>query len=154
MTIRPSLLADIPDLQTVADRTGLIPPEMLPKMVADWAPCAPDRRWLTCAVDGRAIGFCYAVPEVLTDGTWNMLALAVHPDRQGRALGSALVAELERDLCAAGQRILLADTSGTAAFARTRTFYARNGYTEEARICDFWGPGDDKVVFWKALNAA
>ena len=55
-------------------------------------------------------------------------------------------------LQAKGARILIADTSGTEAFAPPRAFYAANGYAEEARIRDFWATGDDKVVFWKALT--
>jgi ribosomal protein S18 acetylase RimI-like enzyme len=92
------------------------------------------------------------VPEALTDGTWNMLAIAVLPARQGEGRGGALVARLEAILRDRGQRVLIADTSGTDAFARTRAFYRVNGYAEEARIRDFWAEGDDKVVFWKSLR--
>ena len=102
-------------------------------------------------MDGLACGFCYAEPETLADGTWNMLAIAVHPDAQGKGCGAELCAALEATLGARGQRVLIAETSGTDEFAGTRAFYARAGYTEEARIRDFWGPGDDKVVFWKSL---
>lgn len=56
-----------------------------------------------------------------------------------------------RAIDADGVRILLADTSGTEDFAATRGFYAAKGYTEEARIRDFWAAGDDKVTFRKAL---
>jgi len=108
--------------------------------------------WLSCETDGRAIGFCYAAPEAMTDGTWNMLAIAVLPGVQGMGVGAAIVAELEAHLGRLGHRVLIADTSGTAEYERTREFYRKNGYSEEARIRDFWAVGDDKVVFWKALN--
>ena len=49
------------------------------------------------------------------------------------------------------KRILTVDTSSNDDFALTRKFYAQNGYEEEARICDFWSAGDDKVIFRKAL---
>lgn len=80
-----------------------------------------------------------------------MLALAVLPLLQGKGHGGALVAQLETTLKGRDQRLLIADTSGVAAFARTREFYRKNGYTEEARIRDFWAAGDDKIVFWKSL---
>ena len=134
------------------DGTQLFPSEMLPNMVADFlGPQTSDELWLTCERDGKAIGFCYAVPEALADGTWNMLALAVLPEFQGTGSGSALVAALETRLRADGHRVLIADTSGTQEFAKTRAFYAKNGYDEEARIRDFWASGDDKVTFRKAL---
>ena len=36
-------------------------------------------------------------------------------------------------------------------YARTRHFYSTIGYVEEARVREFYGPGDDKVIFWKSL---
>jgi ribosomal protein S18 acetylase RimI-like enzyme len=62
------------------------------------------------------------------------------------------VRHLEGELLARGQRLLIADTSGTPEFGQTREFYRKNGYTEEARIRDFWAAGNDKVVFWKRLS--
>ena len=107
--------------------------------------------WLTCLFKGRPVGLCYAVPEELADGTWNMLALAVHPDHQGEGLGASLVKAAEEYLINKRQRILIVETSGTDAFARARKLYAGNGYEEEARIRDFWAEGDDKVIFRKTL---
>jgi len=107
--------------------------------------------WFTCEVQGTAVGFCYTVTEEMTDGAWNMLAIAVLPDRQRSGHGAALVAHVEAALRAQGARLIVVDTSSTEGFAGTRAFYARSGYDEEARIRDFWAAGDDKVVFRKAL---
>ena len=107
--------------------------------------------WLTCEEGSRITGFCYAIEETFAAGTWNMLALAVLPDRQGNGTGRAIVATLEKLLRDKKNRVLIADTSGTESFAGTRSFYERCGYTQEARIRDYWGSGDDKIVFWKAL---
>jgi ribosomal protein S18 acetylase RimI-like enzyme len=152
--IRPTHRSDIPALQAVLDATDLFPSDMLPDMVRGFL--SGDETgdlWLTCAVDDTAVGFCFARPEQLADGTWNMLAIAVNPEVQGRGYGRDIVAQLERDLAALGGRVLIADTSGTDAFAKTRAFYHRCGYVEEARIRDFWTAGDDKVVFWKRLSS-
>jgi ribosomal protein S18 acetylase RimI-like enzyme len=153
MTIRPSLRGDVEWLAKVADATELFPGEMLPGMMGAFLSGgdSPDI-WLTCEAGGQVAGFCYAVPEKLTDGTWNMLAIAVHPSRQGTGAGSAIVRHLEAALLARGQRVIIADTSGTPEFERTRGFYRKNGYREEARIRDFWAEGNDKVVFWKRLG--
>lgn len=150
-TLRPTTPDDIPALQSVLDQTDLFPADMLPDMLAPALAGKTEAFWLTCQLDGAAVGFCYTVPEELTDGTWNMLALAVRPDLQGRGLGAGLVAAAEQHLRNMGQRIVIVDTSGTDDFALTRAFYARNGYQQEARIRDFWAAGDDKVIFRKAL---
>lgn len=153
MKIRPTEHDDVADLQAVVDSTELFPSEMLPEMIGNFlSGDESSDQWLTCEVDGKAVGFCYAASEELTDGAWNMLALAVVPSLQGKGHGGALVAELEATLRDRGQRLLIVDTSGVDAFSRTRQFYRKNGYTEEARIRDFWAAGDDKIVFWKSLT--
>ncbi|SLN20642.1 GNAT family N-acetyltransferase [Pseudooctadecabacter jejudonensis] len=149
--IRPTSTDDIAGLQAVLDGTELFPSEMLPDMLAPFLSGDTEAFWLTCHKGGEAVGLCYTVPEELAEGTWNMLALAVRPDMQGKRLGAALVKTAEQHLKNKGQRILIVDTSGTDDFALTRQFYAQNGYEEEARIRDFWAHGDDKVIFRKAL---
>jgi N-acetylglutamate synthase-like GNAT family acetyltransferase len=153
MKVRLTKQEDIPALNLVLDGTGLFPSDMLPDMIQGFLSTeeTPDI-WLTCERDGIAIGFCSALPETLTDGTWNMLAIAVLPEVQGSGAGATLVKALEDKLREEGHRIIIADTSGTDAYAKTRNFYLKIGYTQEARIRDFWAEGDDKVVFWKSLK--
>ena len=153
MIIRHTKPEDIPALSTVLDNTELFPSDMLPDMIGSFL--SDEQKsdlWLTCILDGIAIGFCYAVPEQLTEGTWNMLAIAVLPNKQGTGAGSAIVKELEANLQKSGNRVLIADTSGVDEFKQTREFYRKNGYTEEARIRDFWNEGDDKIIFRKSLK--
>ena len=153
MNIRLTRHDDLADLQVVLESTGLFPGEMLPDMVSGFLSDEDSTDlWLTLEAGGKAVGFCYAVPEALAEGAWNMLAIAILPAVQGKGYGGALVARLEAVLRERGQRILIADTSGAAAFERTREFYRKAGYAEEARIRDFWAKGDDKVVFWKSLG--
>lgn len=152
MNIRSTKHEDIPALQQVLDSTELFPSEMLPDMVAGFLSVDDGSEiWLTCEEAGQAIGFCYAVPEQLAQGAWNMIAIAVLQSEQGKGLGGYIVKHLEEMLRLREQRILIADTSGAEDFAPTRAFYRQNGYAEEARIRDFWAAGDDKIVFWKSL---
>jgi ribosomal protein S18 acetylase RimI-like enzyme len=152
MNIRQTKSEDLPDLEVVLEETGLFPSEMLSDMIGRFlSEDASEDLWLTYEDDSTALGFCYAAPEQLTEGTWNMLAIAVLPSKQGEGVGAAIVQELEAVLRGRGHRVLIADTSGTEAYSQTREFYRKNGYTEEARVRDFWAPGDDKVIFWKAL---
>lgn len=153
MKIRLTKFEDIPALKLVLDGTELFPSEMLPDMMSGFLSTEKSEDvWLTCEADGKAIGFCYAAPEALTEGTWNMLAIAVLPEKQGSGAGGAIVKELEANLRKSGHRVLIADTSGADEFTKTREFYRKNNYTQEARIRDFWAEGDDKVIFRKSLK--
>ncbi len=48
-------------------------------------------------------------------------------------------------------KTLDASRAGAEQYARTREFYPKHGYVEEARIRRFYGPDDNKVVYWKLL---
>ena len=149
--IKATTIDDIAGLKAVLDGTELFPSEMLADMLAPALAGETQAFWLSCHSDGEPVGLCYTAPEELTDGTWNMRALAVRPDLQGKGLGAAIVRATEEYLRERGQRILIVETSGRREFSLTRDFYAKNGYQKEARIRDFWAEGDDKIVFRKAL---
>ncbi len=144
--------ADLPALEAVLDATGLFPGELLDNMTSGFlAGDATAGSWLTLD-DGRPAALAYYAPERMTEGTWNVLAIAVHPASQGRGYGTALMRHIEEVLAARGARVLLVETSGVPEFERTRAFYRDLDYDEEARIRDFYAAGDDKVVFRKALH--
>lgn len=154
--IRPTVPADTAAILGLAVESGLFPPEGTDEVAGVLAAAlrgelGPDHQWLTDD-DGGPVGVAYYAPERMTDGTWNLYMLAVHPDRQRQGRGAALVRHVERDLAARGARLLLIETSGLGTFERTRAFYRALGYDEEARIRDFYTAGDDKVVFRKALG--
>lgn len=152
MAIRPTTGGDGAALKGVVDATQLFPSDMLDAMIAPFLSASGvEDLWLTALDAGEPIGFCYAAPEAMTDRVWNLAAIAIHPQHQGRGFGAALLAALESALRARGARLMIVDTSGQAAFAPTRAFYRKNGYAEEARIRDFWAEGDDKITFWKPL---
>ena len=150
--IKNTTADDIPALSTIVDQTGLFPSEMLPDMLRPYLDNISGSLWFTAFQDGQPVGLCYSTSEALTNGTWNMLAIAVDPGLQGLGIGAALVEQLENELIIFGVRILIVDTSGSSEFDLTRQFYLKNGYDQEARIRDFWDAGDDKVVFRKALQ--
>ncbi len=138
-------------LKAVINATGLFPAEMLDEMTAAYFDgAAPYEMWLTFDQDGP-LAVAYCCPERMTQGTWNLLLIAVHPARQGQGVGAKLARHVETALAEAGERILLVETSGLPEFERTRAFYRRLGYAEEARIREFYRAGEDKIVFRKAL---
>ena len=112
-----------------------------------------DHYWVTDDDGGDPVGVAYYAPERMTVGTWNLYLIAVRPELQGQGRGTALLRYVEQMLTVRGERLLLVETSGLASFERTRTFYRKCGYKEEARIRDFYSAGDDKIVFCKALAA-
>lgn len=102
--------------------------------------------------DGGPQAVAYFEPADATDRTWYLTMIAVRRARQGAGLGGELMHHVEAELRRRGQRLLLVETSGTAAFDKTRTFYRDLGYQEEARVRDYYADGDDMVVFGKALG--
>jgi ribosomal protein S18 acetylase RimI-like enzyme len=77
--------------------------------------------------------------------------MAVEPALQGSGLGSALIAEMERRLQGKA-RLIVVETAGRSDYRATRRFYEARGYRAVARIPDFYAPGDDQVVFVKAVR--
>lgn len=152
--IRPATPDDVAALKSLIDAVDLFPSEMLDDMMAGYFNGGPDSGdfWLTDD-DGGPVGVAYYAPERLTEGTWNLYLIAIHPNRQGQGRGAALLRHVEQALRARGERILMVETSGLPGFEYQRTFYRRCGYEEEARIRDFYKNGEDKIVFRKALTA-
>lgn len=154
--IRPTTPDDTDALLALAVAAGMAPPgqtQAIAEVLADHfsGRLGPDHHWITDD-EGGPVGVAYYAPERMTDGTWNLYLIAVRPDRQGQGRGTALLRHVEQALAARGARVLIVDTSGLPEFERTRAFYRKCGYDEEARIREFWKTGDDKVVFRKALT--
>ena len=150
--IRPVRRDDVAALRNLIDATGLFPGEMLNGMVEPFLAGETNGDiWLTYD-DGAPVAVAYHAPERMTSGTVNLLLIAVHPARQGKGVGTALMMHVETELVHSGQRVLLVETSSLPTFARTRQFYAGLGYDEEARIREFYSAGEDKIIFRKALQ--
>ena len=150
--LRAVTSADVAVLKAVIDETGLFPSDMLDEMLAAFLNGGEaDHIWLTFD-EAKPSALLYCASERMTSGTWNVLLMAVHPQGQGKGRGTAMLRQVERILEDRQQRVLLVETSGLSEFARTRAFYRRCGFAEEARIRDFYDDGEDKVVFRKALS--
>jgi len=149
--IRSANDQDLPAIKAVIDATELFPSEYLDDMYSgDTDPQEEKEFWLSYDDDGvQAVAYC--APERMTNGTWNLLLIAVHPEQQGAGIGRKLMSSVESALKSIGVRVLLVETSGTDEFIRTRSFYEQIGYTKEACIRDYYDSGDDKIVFHKAL---
>jgi ribosomal protein S18 acetylase RimI-like enzyme len=154
--IRPIQPQDTPALLALAEATGLFDAassQELRQLLADYfsGDIHKNHFWITDDTQGL-IGVAYYAPERMTEGTWNLYLIAIHPDHQGKGRGTALLGYVEHALRERGERLLLVETSGLNSFERTRTFYRKCGYEEEARVRDFYTTGEDKIVYRKLLN--
>lgn len=149
--IRSVKLGDLPALKAVIDANQLFPSNMLDEMTSDYFNNENSNDyWFTYDNDKPvAIGYC--APEKMTEGTWNLYLIAVHPDYQGLGYGTSMLNYIEQELAERGERILLVETSGLESFERTRKFYQKCGYTQEAQIREFYQAGEDKIIFRKLL---
>ena len=102
-------------------------------------------------VDGRLVGWICWGPTPCTLGTYDLYWMAVEPALQGSGIGSALLSEMERRLAGLA-RLVIIETTGRPDYAATRGFYQARGYRAAATIPDFYAPGDDQVVFVKAVR--
>ena len=154
--IRPVRAEDRASTIEVVRASGLFAPEELTEVEAmldsHLSGTASLECWLIDDPGGGATCVAYYAPERMTDGTWNLYLLAVHPDRRGQGRGASLVRHVEDNLRTRGARLLLIETSGLPEFGRQRAFYTRLGYRQEAQIHDFYGSGDDKVIYLKSLT--
>lgn len=120
-------------------------------------PMNDEHTWIVLEDDLEGVtGVAYFGPESHSDRVWNLYALAVTQHRQGDGRGSALVEWVEENLRSRGSdvaKLLLIETSSVESFAPTRAFYRKLGYVEEARVRNYYGDHDDKVIFWKDLTA-
>lgn len=97
-------------------------------------------------------GYACWGPTPATDRTWDLYWIAVDPALQGAGIGTILMEEVERRLAAHRARLLVVETSSRSDYAPTRGFYERRGYTEAARVRDFYAPGDDRIIFVKRFH--
>jgi GNAT superfamily N-acetyltransferase len=116
-----------------------------------------DHHWIVATGDHDVVAAAaYVAPEPFSDRMWNLYFIATAPDQHGSGTGTMLIEHVEHLLHSFGDevaRTLIVDTSSLDAYEQARSFYERRCFVEEARIRDFYGPGDDKVTFWKRITA-
>jgi ribosomal protein S18 acetylase RimI-like enzyme len=157
MKIRLTVMGDTDSLMTLTERTGVFKPhelDALLEVLDDYhetnhedGHCA-----MTAEIEGRIVGFVYYGPVPMTDHTWDLWWIAVDPATQGQGIGAKLMSAAEDDMRSKGGRLLTLDTSATAVYQPTRSFYERIGYTLMATLPDYYTDGDGKCIFWKRLK--
>jgi ribosomal protein S18 acetylase RimI-like enzyme len=150
--IRKVRKADIPELKKVLDSSELFPSYLLDDMINDYLNNESSTDfWFTTIENEKPVSIGYCAPERLTEGTYNLYAIAVNKSLQGNGIGKQMMEYIESHLRNSGNRILIVETSGKPEFELTREFYIKCQYIKQAVIPEFYEKGDDKVVFWKKL---
>ncbi len=156
--VRP---ADTPTLLSVACATGLFEPAdasallggVLDALHADQlGPGHAAQLWAPDDTTAPS-GWVYYAPDAHAEGVWNLWWIGVRPEDHGRGGGESLLDAVEAAVIEDAGRVLVIETSALPALARARSFYARRGYVECGRVPDFYGVGDDKLIFVKRMFA-
>lgn len=91
---------------------------------------------------------CYG-PRPLTQAAYDLYWIVVDGRLRRKGVAKMLLEYTEEILRGEGAALLIAETSGLKEYEPARSLYLRNGFTEEARIREFYEPGDDLVIFVK-----
>ena len=152
-TVAAATADDIPDIAIPIRECGLFSPDeaegfvaYLPDLIAE-----EGAHWRVLRHGDRIAGACYLSRERMSEDVWNLWFIGLRPGDQGGGGGSLLMAEAERTVRAEGGRLLLIETSLADAQEDARGFYAARGYGREAVIREYYAPGEDKIVFRRAL---
>ncbi len=100
----------------------------------------------------EVVGYlCYG-PTPATEGTFDLYWIAVSPNMQNQGIGKELLAYVENEILKQNGRLIIIETSSQPKYAPTHQFYTKNNYQIEARIKDFYRPGDNRLIFVKRLT--
>jgi len=102
---------------------------------------------------GRTVGYTCFGPIACTRASYDLFWIGVRQDCRGQGVGKLLLQETEKVILGMkdGARVYI-ETSSRELYVPTRGFYLKAGYREEATLEDFYGPGDGKVIYVKALG--
>lgn len=97
------------------------------------------------------LGYACFGPTPMTRAAWDLYWIVVAAEARGRRVGRALLAAVETTIRARGGAHVRIETGSSEVHAAARALYARAGYPEVARLVDFYAPGDEMIVYYKAL---
>jgi D-alanine-D-alanine ligase len=151
--------ADLPALRLLVDSTGVFYPaeraialELLEDRLRLGARSGYE--FIFASRAGVLVGYCAWGNVPLTEDSYDLYWIAVAPHAQGLGIGQRLMELAEEGVERRGGGQLYIETSSRAVYARTRRFYRAAGYTQAARLPDFYARGDHKIVFCKTVRRA
>jgi ribosomal protein S18 acetylase RimI-like enzyme len=108
--------------------------------------------FLFAEASGRVIGYTCFGPIPGAPNRYDIYWIAVHDGFRRTGIGKSLMEKTETAIQKqAGERIYI-ETSSRDHYKTTRMFYESCGYRKEAVLKDFYRPGDDKLIYVKAIS--
>lgn len=155
--IRATCLEDRPVIQSMLERSGFFREDevlIALEVLDDALGRDPAAGYASYVVEeeNAVLGWISFGPTPCTIGTFDIYWMVVEPSRKAAGLGSALLDYAEGQMRANYGRLSIIETSGNAQYHATRQFYLKRGYREAALLPDFYAPGDDKVIYIKAID--
>lgn len=97
------------------------------------------------------VGYCCFGKIPFTRNSYDLYWIAVHDSFRNQRIGYVLLEETEKVVKKAGGSRIFIETSSKPQYEPTRKFYIRSNYIQEALLKDFYGTGDDKIIYSKYL---
>ena len=101
--------------------------------------------------DKKVVGYSCFGPIPCTVESYDIYWIAVQEDLRRSGLGVELLKKVEEKIREMGGKRIYVETSSREQYEPTRLFYSRCGYRKEATLKNFYSPGDDKVIYLRAL---
>jgi GNAT superfamily N-acetyltransferase len=101
----------------------------------------------------RTVGYTCFGPIPCTIASYALYWIAIHNGFRGKGIGKGLLKKSEQVIAEWGGKRLYVETASREQYDPTRRFYLNCDYREEARLNDFYAPGDGKVIYVKALHS-
>jgi GNAT superfamily N-acetyltransferase len=108
--------------------------------------------WMKVIDDNELVAFANYGKNPFSTHSWDLYWIVVHQNSRNKKLGSLLLRAIEDDIKTLGGKILWIETSGRPLYASTEEFYKRNGYILQAKLKDFYGTDDPKMIYSKDLR--
>jgi GNAT superfamily N-acetyltransferase len=101
---------------------------------------------------GQLLGYACFGRILGTDDRYELYWLAVEPTMRRHGLGRSLLERVEKLSLSMNAQCIYVRTAGRQLYEPTHAFYYASGYSNIALLKDFYGPGDDQVIFMKKLD--
>lgn len=159
--IRPLAPMDHEAVRVILENAGNFTSEEIAtaiELVDEWLADGEESGYLTYVLESTSdpfpiVGYICFGEAPLTEGTYDLYWIAVDTKHHRGGFGKKLVKFAEEEIARRGGRMLLIETSSQETYGATIRFYEGAGYQIEARIEEYYRPGDDKLIFSKRIPA-